>query len=138
MNRRKGDLSAVFFSGSFYSDCCSDCCSGCCFGYYFGCCSDCCFGYYSGCYSDSGCSDCGCYFDFCSGYSYFYLHISWVIPKVGCPKNQDLSLALKRILTMSPAMIATVIPPAVAFNPPVRMPRNPFSSTASVTPFAKV
>ena len=57
---------------------------------------------------------------------------------LACPAFQDLSLGLKRKLASSPETIAAVIPPAVAFNPPVRMPRKPSSSIASITPFARV
>ena len=41
------------------------------------------------------------------------------------PFLQDLSFALKRMLTVKPAIIAVAIPPAVAFKPPVKMPINP-------------
>ncbi len=57
---------------------------------------------------------------------------------IDCPKNQDLSFALKIKLTSSPAAIAAVIPPAVALMPPVSTPRNPSSSIASLTPFARL
>ena len=46
---------------------------------------------------------------------------------IACPENQDLSFALNRIPASRPAMIAAVIPPAVAFNPPIRIPIKPFS-----------
>ena len=46
---------------------------------------------------------------------------------IACPENQDLSFALNRKLASRPAKIATVIPPAVAFNPPIRIPIKPFS-----------
>ena len=46
---------------------------------------------------------------------------------IGCPGFQDLSLALKIRLAKSPAKMAAVIPPAAAFRPPVKMPRNPSS-----------
>ena len=42
-----------------------------------------------------------------------------------CPKNQDLSLARKIKLTIKPLTMAAVMPPAVAFNPPVNTPRIP-------------
>lgn len=54
------------------------------------------------------------------------------------PKNQDLSFALKIKLTSSPAVIAAVIPPAVALIPPVNTPRKPSLSIASRTPFARL
>ena len=57
---------------------------------------------------------------------------------IDCPKNQDLSFALKIKLASSPAVIAAVIPPAVALMPPVSTPRKPFSSIASRTPFARL
>lgn len=41
------------------------------------------------------------------------------------PPSYDLSFALKIRLAISPAKIAIVIPPADAFNPPVKMPINP-------------
>jgi len=43
------------------------------------------------------------------------------------PIFQALSLSLKIKLTIKPQTTAAVIPPAVAFSPPVNMPRNPFS-----------
>ena len=55
-----------------------------------------------------------------------------------CPKIQDLSFALNKSPANNPATIAAVIPPAVAFKPPVKMPINPFSLMASFTPFARV
>lgn len=61
-----------------------------------------------------------------------------VIPWIVCPGFQALSLGLKRKLTKSPAVIAAVIPPAVALRPPVKIPKNPSSAMASRTPFAKV
>ena len=54
------------------------------------------------------------------------------------PKNQLLSLALKMRLARSPATIATVIPPADASRPPLKMPIKPSLSTASLTPFARL
>ena len=45
---------------------------------------------------------------------------------------------MKIRLTIRPETIATVMPPAVAFRPPVRTPRKPFSATASRTPLARV
>ena len=44
---------------------------------------------------------------------------------IDCPKIQLLSFGLKIRLTASPAAMAAVIPPAVAFNPPVNMPIKP-------------
>ena len=58
--------------------------------------------------------------------------------EIDCPEIQDLSLGLKRIPASRTKMIAAVIPAAVAFRPPVRMPRAPLSSMASLTPFANV
>ena len=58
--------------------------------------------------------------------------------EIDCPEIQDLSLGLKRIPASRPKRIAAVIPAAVAFSPPVRMPRAPLSSMASLTPFANV
>ena len=58
--------------------------------------------------------------------------------EIDCPEIQDLSLGLKRIPASRPKIIAAVIPAAVAFRPPVRMPRAPLSSMASLTPFANV
>ena len=51
--------------------------------------------------------------------------------EIDCPEIQDLSLGLKRIPASRPKRIAAVIPAAVAFSPPVRMPRAPLSSMAS-------
>ena len=67
-----------------------------------------------------------------------YLLNLWVVPKVGCPKFQDLSFALKRRLTSKPTIIAAVIPPAVAFSPPVSTPMKPLSAIASLTPLESV
>jgi len=47
-----------------------------------------------------------------------------------CPNFQDLSLALKRTLAISPEKIAVVIPAAHAFKPPKNIPRNPSSRIA--------
>ena len=55
---------------------------------------------------------------------------------VSYPKSQDLSLALKIKLAIKPEKIAAVIPPAVAFSPPVKIPMKPSLSIASRTPFA--
>lgn len=57
---------------------------------------------------------------------------------IGYPKYQDLSFGLNIRLVRSPATIAAVMPPAVAFNPPVSIPRKPCWSTASLTPLASV
>ena len=57
---------------------------------------------------------------------------------IGYPKYQDLSFGLNIRLVSSPATIAAVMPPAVAFNPPVSIPRKPCWSTASLTPLASV
>lgn len=54
------------------------------------------------------------------------------------PKFQALSLARKMRLAKSPLVMATAMPPAVAFKPPMKMPRNPFSLIASFTPFDKL
>ena len=57
---------------------------------------------------------------------------------IDCPFFHALSLGRKIKLTVSPAVMAAVIPPAAAFSPPVKIPRNPSVSTASLTPFASV
>ena len=44
-----------------------------------------------------------------------------------CPLFQDLSLALKRMLAIRPEKTAVVIPDALAFRPPEKIPRNPSS-----------
>ena len=54
------------------------------------------------------------------------------------PDLHDLSLGLKRKLTRRPENTAAVIPPAVAFNPPMKIPGNPLVEIASFTPFARV
>ena len=53
-----------------------------------------------------------------------------------CPVYADLSFALKISATINPAIKAAVIPDADASSPPENIPINPFSSTASRTPFA--
>ena len=58
-------------------------------------------------------------------------------PRVVCPSFQALSLGRKITLTIKPAVIAAVMPPAVAFSPPVKMPRKPSSAIASFTPLAR-
>ena len=55
-----------------------------------------------------------------------------------CPAAQDLSFGLKRKLASSAEIIAAVIPPAVAFKPPVNAPSKPSSEMASLTPFARL
>ena len=55
-----------------------------------------------------------------------------------CAVIHDLSFALKIRLTNRPPTMAAVIPPAVALSPPVKIPRNPLSSTACRTPLARV
>ena len=50
----------------------------------------------------------------------------------------QLSFALNRKLTSSPPTTAAVMPPAVAFRPPVNTPKKPSSATASRTPFARL
>lgn len=57
---------------------------------------------------------------------------------IDCPKSQDLSFALKIRLTISPAVIAAAMPPAVAFSPPASTPIKPSSLTASRTPLARL
>lgn len=57
---------------------------------------------------------------------------------IDCPKYQLLSFALKIKLARRPAVIAAVIPPALALSPPVSTPRKPSSLTASLTPLASV
>ena len=44
---------------------------------------------------------------------------------IACPVFQDLSFARKIMLANNPAMIAVVMPPAVAFRPPVSAPKKP-------------
>lgn len=58
--------------------------------------------------------------------------------KLAFPAFQLLSLSLKIRLTTRPQVIAAAIPPAVAFSPPVKIPRNPSLSTASRTPLARL
>ena len=57
--------------------------------------------------------------------------------RVVYPNIYALSFALKIKLTIKPLTIAAVIPPAVDFKPPVKTPRKPSESTASLTPFAR-
>ena len=46
---------------------------------------------------------------------------------IACPVFYDLSFARKKILASRPQRMAAVIPPAVAFRPPLRIPRKPSS-----------
>ncbi len=55
---------------------------------------------------------------------------------IACPIFQALSFGLNKKLASKPAVMAAVIPPAVAFKPPMKMPRKPSSCTASFTPLA--
>lgn len=57
---------------------------------------------------------------------------------IDCPKYQLLSFALKITLARRPAVIAAVMPPAVAFRPPLKTPIKPSLFTASRTPFARL
>ena len=70
----------------------------------------------------------------CAFLRLLHLGFPWIV----YPYIQDLSRALNIRLTNRPAVIAAVIPPAVAFNPPVKTPIKPSSLTASLTPFASV
>lgn len=45
--------------------------------------------------------------------------------RIAYPFRQDLSLGLKIKLAASPAAIAAAIPPAQAWNPPVKIPMKP-------------
>ena len=54
------------------------------------------------------------------------------------PDHQDLSFGRKNTEAISPAMIAIVIPPAVADKPPVKIPINPFDMISFFTPSVKV
>ena len=54
------------------------------------------------------------------------------------PDFQLLSLALNSKLASRPAVIAIAIPPAQAFNPPVKIPRKPSCWIASFTPLARL
>ena len=89
----------------------------------------------------SGCRSCS------AGYSESCSACSWIDPpnvfcgkavKLVCAGFQALSFALKIRPTRSPAKMAMVMPPAVAFSPPVKIPRNPCRSMASFTPLARV
>ena len=57
---------------------------------------------------------------------------------IACPIFQDLSFGLKIRLTRRPAKMAVAIPPAQAFSPPVKIPRNPSFVIASLTPLARL
>lgn len=46
---------------------------------------------------------------------------------LACPVLQDLSLALKMRLAARPAVMAAVMPPALALRPPVKIPIKPCS-----------
>ena len=88
----------------------------------------------SGSDSDSGCcSDSDSY----SGYSFSVPpNILLGFPTVVCPEIYALSFGLNSRLISRPAVIAAAIPPAVAFRPPIKIPRKPSFSIASRTPFA--
>lgn len=55
------------------------------------------------------------------------IYIYGLAAKIECPDFQDLSFALKNKLANSPLKMAAAMPPAEAFRPPVKIPRNPFS-----------
>ena len=55
------------------------------------------------------------------------IYIYGLAAKIACPDFQDLSFALKNKLAKSPLKMAAAMPPAEAFRPPVKIPRNPFS-----------
>ena len=63
---------------------------------------------------------------------------SIIAARIECPDFQDLSFGLNIKLTINPAKTAMAIPPAAAFNPPVKIPKNPCALIASRTPFASV
>ena len=65
-------------------------------------------------------------------------YICGMTAPVVCPFFQDLSFGLKIKLMRSPAVMAAVMPPAAAFNPPVKTPRKPSCAMASRTPLARV
>ena len=73
-------------------------------------------------YSDSSCE--------CTSYAFC------VTASVVFPVFQDLSFALNMMLTRSAAIIAIVIPPAVALRPPKKIPITPSALIASLTPVA--
>ena len=61
-----------------------------------------------------------------------------IAASIVCPVFQLLSFGRKRKLARRPAVMATVIPPAQAFSPPVKIPRKPSLCTASRTPLARL
>ena len=65
-------------------------------------------------------------------------YICGMTASVVCPFFQDLSFGLKIKLMRSPAVMAAVMPPAAALNPPVKTPRKPSFAMASRTPLARV
>ena len=67
---------------------------------------------------------------------YLSLFLCGIAVVIVFTKYQDLSLSLKMMETIRPERIAAVIPPALAFSPPVRIPMTPSASIASRTPFA--
>ena len=67
---------------------------------------------------------------------YLSLFLCGIAVVIVFTKYQDLSLSLKMMETIRPERIAAVIPPALAFSPPVRIPMTPSASMASRTPFA--
>lgn len=60
----------------------------------------------------------------------------WSAP-IAYPLWHYLSLDLKISPANQPKTTAAAMPPAVAVRPPVKIPRKPFSSTASLTPLAR-
>lgn len=84
--------------------------------------------------------------------NFFLLHqVDFVVhclPILNCMKvSYTIELLLfydflVRLLKINPKIYANItaaeIPPAVAVNPPVNTPSNPFSLTASIAPFAKL
>ena len=67
---------------------------------------------------------------------YLSLFLCGIAVVIVFTKYQDLSLSLKMMETIRPERIAAVIPPALAFSPPVSIPMKPSASMASRTPFA--
>ena len=67
---------------------------------------------------------------------YLSLFLCGIAVVIVFTKYQDLSLSLKMMETIRPERIAAVIPPALAFSPPVRIPMTPSASMASRIPFA--
>ncbi len=79
------------------------------------------------------------------GVTVFVIHNNYLLNSVrgkplylAYPRSQDLSFGLNSKEIIKPAKIAVQIPPAQAFSPPVKIPKNPCSFTASLTPFANV